>query len=353
MCIICVKPEGMELQDEVLQTMWDSNSHGAGLMYAKDGQLTVKKGLMTFEEFLAAYKPIEQNKLVLHFRIRTHGEKDASMTHPFEVDNNLAFVHNGVISGMGNQTHSDTWEFNEKIVKTLRASVSNFLQIDPIIDLISSKIGASKLVFMDNQGNTSIINEKYGEQSSDGIWFSNGSWKPKPKFTPTVYYPQQTTRRSESQSQSRIQTADTSQMFVGDYAIFNSAIPVHAYPAGIHVPATTIDVTPMDVVKISAFNQDLSVDVYSYEHKRALRVRSIIYMDKLENEAYLRKQWGHMSAGTKLIVVTTDNNKTECFDTRLCKIYSIPTRLLYISKAINYSRTHIDEIDDFSTGYFN
>lgn len=338
----------MELKDEVLQTMWDSNSHGAGLMYAKDDKLTVKKGLMTFEEFLAAYKPVEQNKLVLHFRIRTHGEKDASMTHPFEVDQNLAFVHNGVISGMGNNTHSDTWEFNEKIIKTLRASVSNFLQIDPIMELISNKIGGSKLVFMDNQGNTSIINEKYGEKSSEGIWFSNSSWKPKPKYTPTVYYPQ-TTRRSESRSQ----TNDTSQMFVGDYAVFNSAIPVHAYPAGIHVPATTVDVMPGDVVKISAFNQDLSVDVYSYEHKRALRVRSIIYMDKLEDIAYLRKQWGHMAAGERLVVIDTNNSKTDCFDTRLCKIYSIPTRLIYITKSPNFNRTHIDEIDDFSTGYFN
>ena len=336
MCIICVKPENFELSDDILKTMWDNNRDGAGFMYAENDSLNIIKGLMTFNDFLQAYEPHKNKKIVMHFRIRTHGTTDAAMTHPFVVDNNLAFAHNGVISGMGDQTHSDTWYFNERVIKAIRARVQNFLDIDPIKDLLESKVGFSKLVFMDNTGKVDIINESKGDKSSDGVWFSNTSWRPRP--TPIVHTPPvpYVSRRSESRGYQVPKNQPYNryhiQLQIGDYATISSPLSVHAYPNGVLLPATTIDVVPGDPVRIDAFNQDMSVDIYHIEKKRKLRIRSMIYIDKIVTVAYLRKSWGHMKAGKKLHVINVDAKYAECIDPAMDRIYSIPNRLTFITE---------------------
>ncbi len=164
--------------------MWRTNSDGAGFMYAEDDKLHVVKGLMTYNAFMEAYEPHAGKKMVLHFRIKTHGAKDEVNTHPFKISDDLAFVHNGTITGFGSATHSDTWHFNEELIKPLYGSVKNFLQIAQINELLGERIGWSKLAFMDNKGNTTIINEAKGNYSNDGIWFSNEGWK---EYTPPKY----------------------------------------------------------------------------------------------------------------------------------------------------------------------
>lgn len=199
MCIISVVPEGLQLQEAILERMWRINSDGAGFMYAEDGKLNVVKGLMTYDAFKEAYEPHAGKKMVLHFRIKTHGALNEVNTHPFNVSDELAFVHNGTISGFGSATHSDTWHFNEELIKPLYGDIKNFLQIAQINQLLADRIGWSKLVFMNNQGHTTIINEEKGNYSTDGIWFSNESWKelsyPKSNrgHTKTVMTPMTTT----------------------------------------------------------------------------------------------------------------------------------------------------------------
>ena len=55
MCIIAIKDKGINLpKDEILETMFRHNSDGAGFMYAKDGQVHIKKGFMTYKAFKKA-----------------------------------------------------------------------------------------------------------------------------------------------------------------------------------------------------------------------------------------------------------------------------------------------------------
>ncbi len=178
MCIICVKPAGVDIQENIINTMWYNNDDGAGFMYVDDNKkLQVVKGLMTLKDFKEAYDPHRFRKLVMHFRIKTHGETNEENTHPFRIDENLAFSHNGVIRAFGSYTHSDTWHFNEELIKPLRQEFNSFLNSQPITKLISEHIGYSKLVFMDDQENITIVNKHLGDESSDGFWFSNASWK--------------------------------------------------------------------------------------------------------------------------------------------------------------------------------
>ena len=180
MCIIAMKPEGVVLSDAKLYHMWKNNPDGAGFMYAENGKLHIVKGLMDFQTFIKALNEAgPKRKLVLHFRIRTHGAVKEQMTHPFWITNNLGMVHNGVISKLASETtslRSDTAVFAAKLANEytdpLKAIQNKFH-----IAMIESFIGYSKLVFMDSTGQTYIINESLGHWEK-GVWFSNTGYKP-------------------------------------------------------------------------------------------------------------------------------------------------------------------------------
>lgn len=174
MCIAILKPAGITLLPDTLKNSWDNNPDGAGFMYADNGNVVIVKGLMTFEDFLAAYEPHKDKQCVLHFRIATHGGTTPENTHPFAVSDTLGVVHNGIINNIKcdiDVKRSDTWHFVEKIMRLYR----NHWQIPAFKALVESFIGASKLIFLDGEGNYDIYNESYGKWQN-GCWFSNTSW---------------------------------------------------------------------------------------------------------------------------------------------------------------------------------
>jgi len=178
MCIAIYKPEGKVIPYATLKECYDSNPDGAGFMYAEDKVLHIQKGFFSLKSFYKAYKEHEHKQTVLHFRIKTHGKIDATNCHPFAVNNSIGFVHNGVISGFGDADHSDTIGFNNGVLQPLVNKWGNLsLFQDPIKDLIESRIGYSKLIFLDRHGNHHIFGEKKGEWD-DGIWYSNTSYQP-------------------------------------------------------------------------------------------------------------------------------------------------------------------------------
>lgn len=188
MCIIVVKPEGTLLSHKQLLHMWSENPHGAGFMYSQDNKLVVVKGLMKFKDLFHAIREHGMlRKMVIHFRWKTHGSASPEMTHPFWLtDDNLAMVHNGVIGAVTNETtntESDTAVFARK----LREGYADILVAvrHPFHrQLIERYIGfGNKLVFMDNTGETYIINESAGTWK-DEVWYSNdGFEKQKIRYT--------------------------------------------------------------------------------------------------------------------------------------------------------------------------
>ena len=182
MCIAIMKPEGKILTKETLEECWDSNPDGAGFMYADGNKLHIHKGFMSYSKFYKAYKKHQERKAVLHFRIRTHGATDRENTHPFQVGESLAFVHNGTIgkTTILDTKFSDTYHFNTSMLKKLYADDPDFIFRDHYQELIGAYIGWSKLVFLDNQGNHVLVNESAGTWD-DEVWYSNTSYKPRYK----------------------------------------------------------------------------------------------------------------------------------------------------------------------------
>lgn len=338
MCIIVSKPENLKLADSVLKTCWENNDDGAGFMYAEDNRLHVQKGFMTYDDFYKAYEPHADKKLVIHFRIRTHGETNEANTHPFIVDDNLAFVHNGTITGFGSKEFSDTYHFNEELIKNLRQSVRNFLHVPAIETLLSERIGWSKLVFMDNKGTVRIINEEKGNYSSDGVWFSNTSWQPRKTYTKQYgggyYFHGADTTPKKQDSMHQLCGLDDD-VLVGDSILIPE--PKDTLKAGDYAVCSytfSYGGTKFhqgDVVKISWFGDGTEVSVRTL----AGTVESIpVYcLESIIGESTLLAPWGHLSKGRIVYVVKSINlNTYRVVDPVLNRLYDIPKRIISVKE---------------------
>lgn len=186
MCIAIAKPANTNIDKSIFLNCWNANSDGAGFMYPENNKVEVKKGFMTFDEFWDAYQIVGQRPAAIHFRIKTHGETTPENTHPFIISENLAFIHNGIINDLEtiNKDMSDTWHFNEEILKPLYTDDGQFYIRKHNVKLIRKFIGQSKLVFMNSKGQMSIINTQMGEWEN-GVWYSNSSYKER---KPVVYH---------------------------------------------------------------------------------------------------------------------------------------------------------------------
>jgi hypothetical protein len=188
MCIAINKPEGKLIPHTYLEQSFLNNDDGAGFMYAEDNQLHIEKGFMEFDDFMNAYTKHEEKPCAVHFRIKTHGATDEANTHPFQVGKTLGFIHNGIIGNVdcsSDKNMSDTHHFNQKFLTKLYKQDSNFIYKDIFHDLIAEYIGNSKLVFLNNKGTSTIVNEKLGKWEN-GVWYSNTSYMPRVVHKPYV-----------------------------------------------------------------------------------------------------------------------------------------------------------------------
>ena len=185
MCIIIAKQPNGIVTEDTLHHCWNANDDGAGFMYAKHNQLHIEKGFMEWDNFIERYRSVisehgQQLPMVIHFRIATHGKINEENTHPFTISNKMAFAHNGMIKCVETTPeHSDTWHFNEAIIKPMQKLDNKFLKKQHNIKLLSEVIGYSKLVFLQANGEITIINKNLGDDKTPGIWYSNSSYKPK------------------------------------------------------------------------------------------------------------------------------------------------------------------------------
>lgn len=176
MCIAILNTKKAgRLPKNQIKNSWDNNDMGSGLLWTKDNKLNVFK-TYEYDEYIEKYNELRDDKsignIVLHFRIATSGYNGEHNLHPFLVNNDLGFVHNGVIKGLGNKSFSDTYQFNDMLKKFSH----NFVSCDMTKYFISEYIGYSKLIFLDSKDRYTIINEDLGKWSS-GNWYSNDSYK--------------------------------------------------------------------------------------------------------------------------------------------------------------------------------
>ncbi len=177
MCIALSKKIDKCVKREILENCFQNNSDGAGFAYIKNGELFIAKGFFDFESFWRYYSVLEKQTILIHFRVGTSGSTGGVCTHPWRVNNNLAFIHNGIISiERTNQSLSDTGNFNDNVLKPLMNEAPDYWKSPEFKWIIENSIGSNnKLVFADNTGHTVIFNEKEGKWEDD-VWYSNNSF---------------------------------------------------------------------------------------------------------------------------------------------------------------------------------
>ncbi len=190
MCIIAYRPENVTISTEILTEMFKSNPNGAGLTYAENGKLYIKKGFFTLEAFLEACSLVPvSSPCIYHCRIATHGSIRKGTCHPFPLSANAellnapslvlnkgyAIAHNGIISKMDcSNDFSDSQAYVRDILVPLSKVKS--LHSPSLSAIIEKTIDNSRLAIMNTKGKTSLFGR--GWTVDNGVFYSNTSYKP-------------------------------------------------------------------------------------------------------------------------------------------------------------------------------
>lgn len=188
MCVIIFKPAGAELPPfSVLSDCWTSNPDGAGLAVSGAKDVYVRKGFMKLKDLQEFYETKELRKrvaqaMIFHFRIGTHGLKDAGNTHPFPVSPNpatlrklesrylTAVAHNGVFNlKVTLPDVSDTGQFLANCFLD-RKTPEEYWKANPTLR------GWSRLVVLRSDNRYTLLGDWHCE-ADDGCFYSNLSWK--------------------------------------------------------------------------------------------------------------------------------------------------------------------------------
>ena len=195
MCIAILNKRKVTLNKSLLQTCWNRNKDGGGLLYAVKGKLHIYKAMgkkMFIKEYFKVRKKFPDTDILLHFRWSTHGKESLDNIHPHIVNSDVAFVHNGVLDNVIDLHLQDVKRYSKKaksmvtekrfvsddsdtalFAKMLNELPKDFMKDEVLVALIKNYIeDDNKLVFMNRAGESVIVNEEAGVWEG-GCWFSN------------------------------------------------------------------------------------------------------------------------------------------------------------------------------------
>ena len=187
MCILATASAGAIFPRETLERMFKVNPDGAGWAYAKDGKIYYAKGYSKVNKFVKAIEklPADVERMV-HCRIATHGGVCPALTHPFPVcksyermealtgvmSHGYILAHNGILTNFRpEKNHSDT----EELARCL-ASVGGDIMREELRGMINALVDGSRVAILNTDGKINRYGTGWVEEN--GIWYSNGTYKP-------------------------------------------------------------------------------------------------------------------------------------------------------------------------------
>lgn len=190
MCLIAHAPAKSRIKMDLMENAYDNNSDGWGIVYAHNGRLYVCKRMDNFATFKAVMNVVPDDvPLGIHFRYATHGAKDLTNVHPFQLLSitdgdpmDLCMMHNGVISSTStwskgtDDKRSDTSLYVDMILKPILKAHPEMAFNEAFIRLVGRDIGGgNKFLLLAGDGRHSIVNESSGhtDKESPDVWYSN------------------------------------------------------------------------------------------------------------------------------------------------------------------------------------
>lgn len=244
MCIAVLQlPGATKLPMNKFMDYGRRNPDGFGLLYINDGKLDQYKTL-GLNDFYNHYQSVfdkfnKYSTILVHFRLGTQGKKDLNNCHPFLVNDEVGFIHNGIIRTQWEwdkeyPDNSDTFIFNEKILKPIGSDV---MYNQTAIELVSDYIGAgNKIPMISTRGDYIIYGQNNGEwDKSKTTWLSfkestysqydyyknryGNRNKPVMKLTPCTHCKTNTYKYVTMSNSETYEEFDLCEKCVGDYNI--------------------------------------------------------------------------------------------------------------------------------------
>lgn len=182
MCTFFVKKPKQTLKKEHFTTIIDNNPQGFGFMYTTGDKIIVVKSPrpdaeQLWSKYSDAVKKYPHSHFIGHGRIATGSNVDYENTHPFIVNKQLAFVHNGIIREFPSTAkRSDTYQYMEQVIRKLPR---DFYKNKSILDMMGRDIAGSKFAFLTIDNKAIIVNRHACVVDKEtGVLFSNNNYKP-------------------------------------------------------------------------------------------------------------------------------------------------------------------------------
>ena len=186
MCLIIKTDTPKQLSLQLLETAYNNNSDGFGVMFCNQGKLhtqkIVPKTFKDIEKLWSKYNNLDV-PMGLHFRFNTNGDTARSMSHPFQIlsqaqgDNRDMWVmHNGpqLPTPMIDNNKSDTHQFVKWVLRPQLSANPQLLYNAEWQGMIEETIGSDKLLFLDGKTKEFVIyNEDEGKEMDNIGWLSN------------------------------------------------------------------------------------------------------------------------------------------------------------------------------------
>ena len=186
MCLIIKTNTPKQLNLQLLETAYNNNSDGFGVMFCNKGKLHIQKIVpKTFkdiEKLWSKYNNLDV-PMGLHFRFNTNGDTVRSMSHPFQIlskakgdDRDMWVMHNGPMlpTPMIDNNKSDTHQFIKWVLRPQLSANPKLLYNAEWQEMIEDIIGTDKLLFLDGKTKEFVIyNEDEGKQIDNIGWLSN------------------------------------------------------------------------------------------------------------------------------------------------------------------------------------
>lgn len=200
MCVIIQRNPGVILPEEKIWSATQVNSDGYGISFIDRGRIETIKEYPTGgnkpELILKRLQDAPDIPAYVHLRFRTAGKTNTENCHPFTVLTkdthglDVQFMHNGTMTEFsGDKDYSDTYCFNESILKPLLANFQLGKKVDgdedtgiledPVVFHILQKYAGAGGVFTlyDSDDRYMIINQQNGttfkDENGKEWWASN------------------------------------------------------------------------------------------------------------------------------------------------------------------------------------
>lgn len=192
MCIICYKPQGVNLPSrDILKNCFDNNPDGAGIAILKHGSKSVKyvKGIFDFEtlyEILTAENITKEDIAGIHFRIATNGAIEEKNCHPFYVstDRKSAYSVNGTCKSVifHNGVLSKKYSYDKKtsdsylFALALAEKEKSLMAKGKLAQFIANETQGSRILYIHADLSQMILTGDWIEDKTTGCFFSNKSY---------------------------------------------------------------------------------------------------------------------------------------------------------------------------------